>query len=103
MYTAFQPGDANIPFAEKDHKISAEHNKSAPTSEYIKIEGTFVRAMLESESARKIVTHIHELAQSFGMETIAENVESEAIRSALAEIGIRNVQGWLYGEPKFAA
>lgn len=71
--------------------------------DYLKIEGTFVRAMLESESARKIVVHIHELAQSFGMETIAENVESEAIRSALAEIGIRNVQGWLYGEPQLAA
>jgi diguanylate cyclase (GGDEF)-like protein/PAS domain S-box-containing protein len=71
--------------------------------DYLKIEGTFVRAMLESESARKIVMHIHELAQSFGMETIAENVENEAIRSALAEIGIRKVQGWLYGEPQLAA
>jgi EAL domain-containing protein (putative c-di-GMP-specific phosphodiesterase class I) len=71
--------------------------------DYLKIEGTFVRAMLESESAHKIVTHIHELAQSFGMETIAENVESEEIRSALAKIGIRNVQGWLFGEPQLAS
>jgi diguanylate cyclase (GGDEF)-like protein/PAS domain S-box-containing protein len=71
--------------------------------DYLKIEGSFVRAMLESEAARKIVTHIHELALSFGMETIAENVENEAIREALADIGIRNVQGWLYGEPQLMA
>lgn len=71
--------------------------------DYLKIEGSFVRAMVESEAARKIVTHIHELAKSFGMETIAENVENEATRAALAKIGIRNVQGWLYGKPQMAA
>ncbi len=36
--TFFLKGDANIAFAEKDHKISAEHHKSAMTSEYVKIE-----------------------------------------------------------------
>jgi diguanylate cyclase (GGDEF)-like protein/PAS domain S-box-containing protein len=67
--------------------------------DYLKIEGSFVRDMLESEAARKIVMHIHELAQSFGMETIAESVETEAVRDELRRIGIRNVQGWLYGQP----
>ena len=36
--TSFVQGEANIQFTEKDHSISAEHNKSAPTSEYIKID-----------------------------------------------------------------
>ncbi len=68
--------------------------------EYLKIEGTFVRGMLEHESDRKIVEHIHELAMSFGMETIAESVENEDTRNALMSMGIRNAQGWHLGLPQ---
>ena len=68
--------------------------------EYLKIEGTFVRGMLDHESDRKIVEHIHELATSFGMETIAESVENEDTRNALLRMGIRNAQGWHLGLPQ---
>jgi len=68
--------------------------------DYLKIEGSFVRGMLHNESDRKIVTHIHELATSFGMQTIAESVENEATGKALQMIGIRNAQGHFYGVPK---
>lgn len=68
--------------------------------DYLKIEGSFVRGMLENESDRKIVVHIHELAQAFGVQTIAESVENEATRSALKEIGIGNAQGVFYGAPQ---
>ncbi len=71
--------------------------------DYLKIEGSFVRDMLHDEAAHKIVTHIHGLARSFGMETIAECVESEAVSRRLREIGVRNVQGRFYGEPALAA
>ena len=68
--------------------------------EYLKIEGAFVRGMLDHESDRKIVEHIHELAMSFGIETIAESVENEDTRSALLRMGIRNAQGWHLGLPQ---
>jgi diguanylate cyclase (GGDEF)-like protein/PAS domain S-box-containing protein len=68
--------------------------------DYLKIEGSFVRGMLENESDRKIVMHIHELAQSFGMETIAESVENASTEKALRKIGIRNAQGLHFGAPK---
>ncbi len=68
--------------------------------DYLKIEGSFVRGMLTSDADRKIVTHIHELANAFGMQTIAECVEDEATQHALRQIGIRNAQGWLYGAPR---
>lgn len=71
--------------------------------DYLKIEGSFVRAMLTNEADRKIVAHIHGLAQSFGMKTIAESVENEATEKALQQIGIHKVQGWLYGAPQFSA
>lgn len=67
--------------------------------DYLKIDGGFVRAMLDNEADRMIVTHIHQLAQAFGAQTIAESVENKATESALARIGIRNVQGWFYGKP----
>jgi diguanylate cyclase (GGDEF)-like protein/PAS domain S-box-containing protein len=70
--------------------------------EYLKIEGTFVRGMLDRESDRKIVEHIHELACSFGAQTIAESVENEATRVALARIGIRNAQGLHLGMPRLS-
>lgn len=68
--------------------------------EYLKIEGAFVRGMLDHEADRKIVEHIHELAVSFGIETIAESVENEDTRNALLQMGIRNAQGWHLGLPQ---
>lgn len=70
--------------------------------EYIKIEGTFVRRMLEHESDRKIVQHIHNLAISFGAQTIAESVENEATRAALLHMGIHNAQGMHLGSPRLS-
>jgi len=67
--------------------------------DYLKIEGSFVRGMITNEADRKIVMHIHELAQSFGMQTIAESVENEETRHALNKIGIGNAQGLFYGAP----
>jgi len=71
--------------------------------DFLKIEGSFVRGMLRNESDRKIVTHIHDLATSFGMKTIAESVEDAATEQALMEIGISNAQGLFYGAPRMAS
>jgi len=69
--------------------------------DFIKIEGTFVQGMTHSPSDRRIVEHIHELAHSFGMQTIAENIEDELTLSALREIGINSGQGVYFGSPQF--
>ena len=69
--------------------------------DYIKIEGTFVQGMVHSVSDRRIVEHIHELASSFGMQTIAENIENIETLDALRSIGINSGQGMYFGSPKF--
>jgi diguanylate cyclase (GGDEF)-like protein/PAS domain S-box-containing protein len=69
--------------------------------DFIKIEGTFVQGMIHSESDRRIVEHIHELASSFGMQTIAENIENEETLIALQSIGINSGQGMYFGSPQF--
>ncbi len=71
--------------------------------DFLKIEGSFVRGMLDNESDRKIVTHIHDLATSFGMQTIAESVENAATEKALQAIGIGNAQGLFYGAPRLVS
>jgi diguanylate cyclase (GGDEF)-like protein/PAS domain S-box-containing protein len=70
--------------------------------DYLKIEGTFVRRMLDHESDRKIVQHIHDLAASFGAQTIAESVENEATREALLRLGIHSAQGMYLGSPRLS-
>lgn len=69
--------------------------------DYLKIEGTFVQSMLQSDYASKIVRHIHDLANSFGMKTIAENIENEEILKAIKKLGIENGQGIYLGKPEF--
>lgn len=69
--------------------------------DYIKIEGTFVQGMTHSDSDRRIVEHIHELAASFGMQTIAENIENVETLDALQAIGIHSGQGMYFGSPEF--
>jgi diguanylate cyclase (GGDEF)-like protein/PAS domain S-box-containing protein len=68
--------------------------------EYLKIEGAFVRGMMESDTDHKIVKHIHELARAFGMTTIAESVENEHSLAALLGVGIHYGQGWYLGAPQ---
>jgi diguanylate cyclase (GGDEF)-like protein len=70
--------------------------------EYIKIDGMFVRRMLKHGSDRKIVQHIHDLAISFGAQTIAESVEDEATREALLRMGVHNAQGMHLGSPRLS-
>ena len=67
--------------------------------EYLKIEGAFVRGMLDNQADRKIVEHIHDLAVSFGISTIAESVENEDTCKALLGLGIHNAQGFHLGSP----
>ncbi len=68
--------------------------------EYLKIEGAFVRGMLDNEADRKIVEHIHDLAVAFGISTIAESVENEDTCLALLDMGIHNAQGFHLGSPQ---
>lgn len=61
--------------------------------DYLKIDGYFVRNLLEEPLDRAIVSSINEIASLLGIRTIAEFVENEAIRERAIEIGIDYVQG----------
>ncbi|MDT7742548.1 MAG: hypothetical protein QOE59_1626 [Actinomycetota bacterium] len=72
--------------------------KAFPVS-ILKIDRGFVRDLGENAGDDAIVRSIIALAESFGLELIAEGVETEAARTVLLEMGCRTAQGYLFSRP----
>lgn len=72
---------------------SFSYLKSIP-ADYLKIDGTFVRDMIENEMDAAIVEAIHRIAQVAGLKTIAEFVENEAIMRQLKRLNVDFAQGY---------
>ncbi|MDQ1362608.1 MAG: hypothetical protein QG652_468 [Pseudomonadota bacterium] len=68
-------------------------------ADYLKIDGSFVLNMLDDTMDHAIVDAINRVGHVAGLKTIAEFVESDAIRQRLAEIGVDYAQGYAIGKP----
>ena len=68
--------------------------------DYLKIDGSFIKGILDSKSDYAIVQSINEVAHATGKKTIAEFAESEAIIACLARIGVDYVQGYGVAIPR---
>jgi diguanylate cyclase (GGDEF)-like protein len=68
--------------------------------DYLKIDGSFVKSMLEDKTSEALVRGMQEIAQALGMITIAEFVETEAVVQALKAIDIDYAQGWHFDKAK---
>ncbi len=65
----------------------------------LKIDQSFVRDLLTDPNDAVIAGMIVTLAQSMGLNVIAEGVETEAQRDKLADISCYTYQGYLFGRP----
>jgi len=65
----------------------------------LKIDRSFVQELGESDHARSLVASVVQLAQSLGLEPLAEGVETEQQRSFLIDQGCRYGQGFLFSRP----
>jgi EAL domain-containing protein (putative c-di-GMP-specific phosphodiesterase class I) len=65
----------------------------------LKIDQSFVRDLLTDPNDAAIASTIVTLAQSMGLNVIAEGVETEAQRQRLKELGCYAYQGYLFGRP----
>lgn len=65
----------------------------------IKIDKRLVIPMIDSKKHRDLVRSIIHIAESLGMDTIAEGVESEEHRQILQELGCRSIQGFGFARP----
>lgn len=65
----------------------------------VKIEGDFVRSVLESKIDRTFVESAVYMAKALNISTVAEYVEDEEILKAIKDIGIDFAQGYFVGRP----
>jgi EAL domain-containing protein (putative c-di-GMP-specific phosphodiesterase class I) len=66
---------------------------------YVKIDGSFVRFLLEDDVSHAMVTSINQVSHVMGLETVAEFVENDAIRDELELIGVDYLQGFGIARP----
>jgi diguanylate cyclase (GGDEF)-like protein len=69
-------------------------------TDFVKIDGEFVKNIAVNEKDKIFVKHIHQIAKEFGKQTIAEYVEDEETLNILREIGVDYAQGYHYGRPE---
>jgi diguanylate cyclase (GGDEF)-like protein len=65
----------------------------------LKIDGSFVRDVLQDSRAESMVRAIAQLARSMSIATVAEYVETEEIRARIATLGVDYGQGFAIGKP----
>ncbi len=69
-------------------------------ADFLKIDGIFVKGIVEDPIDRAIVRSINEIGHELGMQTIAEFVEDLEIKDMLEEMGIDYIQGYAIDKPQ---
>jgi diguanylate cyclase (GGDEF)-like protein/PAS domain S-box-containing protein len=77
---------------------SLTYLKNLPV-DYVKIDGYFVKNILEDPVNAAMIEAINKLTHAMGLETIAEFVENEQILHKLQELGVDYVQGYGIAKP----
>ena len=76
--------------------------KSLPV-EYLKIDGIFVKNIVDDPINRELVRSINQIGHVMGKKTIAEFVEDDATLAALRDIGVDYAQGFAIDKPQSVA
>jgi diguanylate cyclase (GGDEF)-like protein/PAS domain S-box-containing protein len=67
--------------------------------DYVKIDGSFIRALADSHDDQVFVRALAEVARGFGKLTVAEFVEDERVLALLRTYGVNYAQGYHIGKP----
>jgi EAL domain-containing protein (putative c-di-GMP-specific phosphodiesterase class I) len=67
--------------------------------DYLKIDGVFVKGIVDDPIDYAMVKSIHEVGRVMGKKTVAEFVENSEIGSKLKEIGVDYSQGYGIAKP----
>ena len=68
--------------------------------DYLKIDGGFVRDMLQDQGNHAMVEMINRIGHILGKKTVAEFVESREIAEALKTMGVDYAQGYAIARPR---
>jgi diguanylate cyclase (GGDEF)-like protein len=77
---------------------SLTYLKTLPVT-HLKIDGSFVRDVVVDERSHAMLSAIVQLARAMKLETVAECVESDAIRQVIRDLGVSYGQGFSIGRP----
>ncbi|MCY6356453.1 GGDEF domain-containing protein [Clostridium sp. ZS2-4] len=77
---------------------SMQYLKLLPV-EYIKIDGSFIKDILDKEENEHLVKAMVNMARAYKIKVVAEFVENEAIMNKIKELGIEYGQGYFIGMP----
>ncbi|MCP5227482.1 EAL domain-containing protein [Accumulibacter sp.] len=89
---AFSLDDFGVGFS------SFNYVKQLPV-DYVKIDGSFVRTLVDSPDDQVFVRALAEVARGFGKKTVAEFVEDERALNMLRAFGVDYAQGYFIGKP----
>jgi diguanylate cyclase (GGDEF)-like protein len=67
--------------------------------DYLKIDGCFVKEIVNDAISRSIVASVNAIAHAMGMQTIAEYVENSEILAVLTDLGVDYAQGYEIAKP----
>lgn len=79
--------------------LSSFHYLKTLPVDYLKIDGSFVKDMMENDSDCALVAAINQMSHTLGIQTIAEYAHSRAIVERLRELGVDYAQGYCIGPP----
>lgn len=68
--------------------------------DFLKIDIEFVKDLPSSESSRNLVAVVVQLAENFGLKTVAEGVEDMETVELLKQLGVDHMQGFALGRPE---
>jgi EAL domain-containing protein (putative c-di-GMP-specific phosphodiesterase class I) len=66
---------------------------------YLKIDGGFVRNMVNDRIDRAMVESINHVGHTLGIKTIAEFVETAEVLGAVSQLGVDYAQGYCIAKP----
>lgn len=69
--------------------------------DYVKIDGSFIKEIVDDKLALEMVEAISRIAAVMGIETIAEFVENKEILAKIQALGIDYAQGYAISKPSF--
>ena len=75
-------------------------NLQALVVDSVKIDGTFIRGVIQNQDNQVFVRTLLELAQNFGLETVAEWVGDSEEADLLRRYGVNFLQGFYIGAPR---
>jgi diguanylate cyclase (GGDEF)-like protein len=71
----------------------------ALTVDLVKIDGSFVRNLSQSQDNQLFIRNLLSLAETFGLQAVAEFVENEEDAALLTKAGVHFLQGYYFGRP----